>query len=303
MPTVKLATILRPTDNYGATSPCAVATSGDRIFMIGYRKLYASNRGRTFKLVGPKRPPMKIAAHDTGLLQFDSDVVVDGKAIWVCGYRGVARSTDGGATFQVVPTPKGGGAGGLPALSVIASAPDGSIWVGGDHGYLAVHGAKFKRVRGLDGSAVHGLSRSPLGMLVTTDAGGLYIASGTKVRKTKLAASGPLHDACVTPAGTIIAVGSGVAYRAGDGEAFRKIKVPSKNDVYAIAALPDGRLVAGADEGQLLVSLDDGRSFAPLRGGKHKSAPKRGAYAFDLACSYRDGVLIGGACQGLHHAT
>jgi hypothetical protein len=48
MPTVKLATILRPTDNYGATSPCAVATSGDRIFMIGYRKLYASNRGRTF---------------------------------------------------------------------------------------------------------------------------------------------------------------------------------------------------------------------------------------------------------------
>jgi len=308
----QLHTLIERTDDYRPTSPRAIATSGTRIVVIGFRKLYASNKLARFRLVGPKRPPVKLAAHDTGLLQFENDLFVEGEEIWVCGYRGVARSTNLGATFTVVPTPKGGPAtAGMPALTTIVRAHDGSVWAAGEHGNLLVcTGKQFRRVRGLDASAVLATTACPLGILIANAAGRLYIASAPdKIRRTTLDARSPLHDVCVTPHQTIVAVGDGpsnqgAVYRSTDGgRSFERGKLPTKKSVYTIAPFADGRLLAGGDEGILLVSHDDGRSFALLApGGKRDRAPKREARAFNLACTYGDGVLIGGTCQGLQHA-
>jgi photosystem II stability/assembly factor-like uncharacterized protein len=303
MSTLALKQVLASSDGYAVTSPVAVAASGDRIVIIGYRALYASKKGGAFKRIGPKqRLPKHLAKHDTGLLGFDAALFVEDDEIWTCGFAGVARSRDFGASFEVLVTPKAGGTFGLNA---IVRARDGAVWAAGDHGNLFVSkGSKLTRVKGLDTNPVLAAAAGELGVVFVNGVGRLYIAENGKVRATKLYTRHALHGVCITTQQTIVAVGedrgsAGAIWRSTDrGASFSRAELPRTPGVYAIASLADGRLVAGADEGTLLVSNDDGATFQRLA-SRGRGAPKRGAMAYGVACSYGDGAVIGGRAHGL----
>ena len=103
---------------------------------------------------------------------------------------------------------------------------------------------------------------------------------------------GHLSDACVTPRGTLIIVGSGAKwsaeiYRSEDaGATFKPVKVAKLAPLTTVAALPDGRLVAGGGT-LLLASTDDGK--------KWKQVPTPDGVVFDQLCTHGHAVVVSDA--------
>jgi len=110
---------------------------------------------------------------------------------------------------------------------------------------------------------------------------------------------GGLADACVTPAGTVIAVGGGhgecVVVRSTDGgRTFTR--GAGKGSLRSVASLPDGRVIAGGDEA-LYASHDDGRSFTRI---PYEATAGR---SFAAAIAHGGAVYLGGPWQDLVRVT
>ncbi|MDF2697138.1 MAG: Molybdate metabolism regulator, partial [Labilithrix sp.] len=206
--------------------------------------------------------------------------------LWVVGEWGyLASSTDLGKTWTKVATKTSG------CLFGVVSDDEGQIWIAGDGGYLAVSksGKTLTRVEGVDESIAR-IWNSPLGVLVPGDTPGyLYIAKGKAVTKTTAKAGTDLMSAVMTPAGTLITVGSkGVVLRSDDkGESFATIAVPTKVMLCAVECFEDGRVVIVGESGVVLLSNDDGKTFARVA---HAAA------GGTLWCCrrYKDVLLAGG---------
>lgn len=207
-------------------------------------------------------------------------ISVEGRTVWLCGeYGTLYRSATGFSKLKKIEVGTKG------CLHSVARAHDGAIWVGGDEGFLArtKSGTQLRRVQGVSGT-IGKLVPTERGLFIPTSAG-LYLAVGDKVKKLGLAK--PTNHVVLTRAGTIVAacnantimrsVDGGKTFRPAKVPAFAPTKVPKARrfarpywvplakDLNVIAALGDGRLVAGGDQGTVLASCDDGETFERVR--------------------------------------
>lgn len=212
--------------------------------------------------------------------------------VWVIGEYGyLAKSSDFGGTWEVVPTKTKG------CLFGVVEDDDDQMWFGGDGKWLALstNGTTLKRIKGVDESIAR-MRNSPLGVLIPTDTseseGYLYIARGKSVTKTSAAPKAGMMQAVVTPKGTLIAVGmNGAILRSTDaGESFEEISLPSGVSPVMLTNVDhfaDGRVVVVGDRGLILLSQDDGASFERIE--QHESSGTLWSCA-----RYGDAMLIGG---------
>ena len=209
--------------------------------------------------------------------------------IFVCGeYGHVAFSEDGGKRFEKAPGVKTSG-----CLFGLAEDTDGSIWTAGDKGYVARSEGgegpvKFKKVAGVP-SDIGRIRTSPLGVLIPTDAGELFIAHNKKIRQTSLNTSARLMAATVSAQNTIVVVGENAEiWRSSDeGESFTKSQVEFNNWFCGIAEAPEIGLLAVGFKGALFLSKDDGLTFEKL---EHSF----GKQNFWCAETHGQSILVGG---------
>ncbi len=205
--------------------------------------------------------------------------------LWVVGNDGyLARSLDGGLSWQTLGTKT------ESRLFDVITAEDGRLWVRGDHGLsVSADGVTFRRVRGADERNLGHITSTSLGVLVPTRwPGHLYLCQDKAVRRLNLVADEDLTSATLTPAGTLITVGShGAVYRSADrGETFERVDVPGSGRLNAVECLGDLVVIVG-ENGLILVSADDGRSFVVV-----EQFVENGT--FWCATRYEDSILIGG---------
>ncbi len=190
---------------------------------------------------------------------------VEGNDVWVAGeYGHIAHSPDRCSTWEKLRATTGG------CLFAVLKDDLGNIWTAGDGGWVgrSTNGGKsFRKVSGVKEDIAR-ISPSPLGVLIPTDGGKLYIGSlKGKIVKTAMDAREDLMKATVTPRGTLIAVGlHGAIYRSDDeGASLKKIKSGTRVMLSSVDHLPDGRLVAVGSSGTILVSYDDGLTFKKVK--------------------------------------
>jgi len=249
------ATVPTVTVIHKAQKPLNVTSlysDGTNALMVGFSGLHRSS---DFRKLTPLGDPARFQFHRSG-------VVLAGNAIWVCGYQGVLRSTDKGASFAEVPTE-------VRVLHAIATDPEGIPWVVGDNGVQVFNGSAFVRMKCAENGNFVSAVSSPLGALLLTDSGRVYIGRHAAITGGAFSARAPLRAACVTPAGTIVVVGGSkkpIGFRSEDGgKKFAPITVPGNLVLCSMVALPDGRLIAGGRVDALFFSVDDGRSFKALK--------------------------------------
>lgn len=254
-PTAIPTTVPTVTIVHKAKEPLNVSSlysDGTSALMIGFSGLH---RSADFKKLTRLGEGVSFQFHR-------DDVLLAGTTIWVCGYQGVLRSTDNGASFEEVPTQD-------RVLHAIATDPEGIPWVVGDNGVQVLAGAKFKRVTSAEKGVFVSAVSSPLGVLLLTDSGRVYVGRHAAIGGGTFWARAPLHDACVTPAGTIIVVGGSkkpIAFRSEDGgKTFATSTVPGTAVLRSVVALPDGRVIGGGALDTLFSSHDDGKSFRALK--------------------------------------
>lgn len=264
--------------------PHNFASNGKQLFSVGFSKL---------AVFDPKPSSAQIRDVDA----CGEGLCVHEDTLWVCGYRGVKRSTDAGASFVdlEVPDHKEG----APMLYAIARDDQGVLWVGGYGGRIlsCSDGKKFVIGKGIGRGTVRRMIDTPLGVLVLDYDGQIGILARGKLRKAPVRERLGLQDACVTPAGTIVAVGGrhgqSVVLRSTDGGVSFGIGKAPAVALQAVTCLPDGRLIAaGATE--VLVSLDDGESFVRL--DYTGSASDR---SFAAAVIHAGSAYVGGPWQDL----
>lgn len=190
--------------------------------------------------------------------------------IWVVGEYGyAARSSDGGATWEKIPTGTSG------CLFGVVQDSEGVFWIAGDNGYVARAtdgGVKFKKVKGVSQS-IGRIAATPKGVLIPTDDPGyLYVARGREITKTAIVtedSQGTCTDlmaATVTPRGTIVTVGNkGVVIRSeDDGATFTHVDIGATGLLAGIDVLADGRVIVVGASGGIYVSSDDAKTFTRL---------------------------------------
>lgn len=190
--------------------------------------------------------------------------------IWVVGEYGyAARSTDGGATWEKIPTGTSG------CLFGVVQDAEGVFWIAGDNGYVARAtdgGVKFKKVKGV-GESIGRIAATSKGVLIPTDDPGyLYVARGKEIAKTKIVTEDTqgnctdLMAATVTPRGTIVTVGNkGTVIRSeDDGATFERVDVGASGLLTGVDVLADGRVIIVGASGGIYVSSDDAKTFAKL---------------------------------------
>lgn len=301
----KLTIAMRYTDT-STFCPRKLASNGSQLFAVGFNgvtgqpALRQSKDGKQLDELGAG----KVADHTDAVLAVGTEV-------WICGKGGVQRSTDQGRSFQPVAMPKGleAGAYSSPTFGGIARDATGAVWVGGynGQGFTSTDCRRFVQVRGLDDANVNAVVPLGEGVLIASDNGRLYFGKAGKVQATSLRARSGLHDACVTPRGTLVVVGHGDSkgsiYRSEDGgQSFAQVKHGLNKALYCIAALPDGRLIAGGREATIAVSYNDGKSFQ--RVPHPKLAIAIGVYGgkereLTFACAHDDAVYLGNPFQHL----
>ncbi len=247
---------------------CGITVDGARIYAAGglgmSMALVSDDGGRVFR-------EMRVS-FGTGLRKF----TFDGDALYVCGERGMlARSNDGGATFEPVTT------GATICMNTILRG-DGALWACGDFG------AYQSRDDGQSWSKVDVLGEitrpqdSALGVLLPSDKGHLYIARDGVIQKASLDVGVALWAACATNEGTILAVGSsGAIHRSTDGgKRFQKVASGVITSLENVACTQGGLIVIVGQAGVILRSTDDGAHF--------ERVPQR----------YTEGWLFGAAAMG-----
>jgi hypothetical protein len=167
-------------------------------------------------------------------------------------------------------------------LRAIAYAADGSLWVGGDAGYLA-RIASPRTVRPADnltpiagiGGTIHQLVATPTGVLAVTD-DGLFVVADAPLA-TGLSA--PVVAASPTMQGALLAIGPDAVHRSDDGgRSFRPVTLPPLDGARLTAiAVHRAAVVVAGERGVVLASLDDGATFHRLA---HDAA------AVDLAAAF-----------------
>lgn len=243
------------------------AVHGDTLYLAGGRGANVMMKSKD----GKKFVEVKSSGDGLRAITFD-----ERGRLWAAGESGfVGYSTDGGKQYRALTGP---GSGCVRALAHAA----GTIWIGGDNGYLArcSNGKSFTRVNGIN-YTINGMTATPRGLLIASNAG-LYLLERGKPRKLGL--TGPVERAIITSLGTVLVAGAAnTIHRSVDGGAtFRRAKLPpfkqakrkgralpdddddATDGMLAIAALPDGRLVATGDRGVVLASVDDGKTFQRL---------------------------------------
>jgi len=279
-----------------------IVSEGSTLLLVGFGALWRSTSGAkmTFKAI------TKSEVTSPTRYYVDDSLVVDGADLWVAGYPGVMRSKDGGKTWKKVGFP---GKGPPPKLHAICrDAASGAIWVGGEEGLIAVcrDGKSFEVVAGADGQQIQTLYATPWGVIATTWSGRVFVSDGDgggdgdSMRQLTVNGRGPVTGVSVTPRGTLVIVGygnyKGCIFRSEDGgKTFRPGKSTAGTRLHCLAALPDGRLIAGGDNDQLAISYDDGVSIEPL---VHKEKTENGT-EFKTACTHDDRVFITGATQNI----
>lgn len=231
----------------------------------------ASSDARHFE---PRKTPRQLGLRDV--------LVVD-DVLWVCGeYGQLAISRDTGATWRVIDT------GTDACLFALARAPDGAVWVVGDHGYAArVVGERVERVSlGTSArlAAVYALREE---LVVLGCDGVVYRWRDGEVVRSSTGASRPLTALALTRLGSWILVGDGgFIGRSPDGAWWSRVKSGAELDLEAVCTLADGRLVAVGDRGTILISSDDGRTWTA-------SEHDLDAHLWSVQ-RFGPGVLIGG---------
>jgi len=255
-----------------------IATDGARAVAVGGqgRDLFlASDDGRAFRTGHSPNGGLRSAW-------------LEGDDVWVVGEYGyAARSRDGGATWEKISTGKWKRHAG-PCLFGIVRDEDGSMWLGGDGGFLmrSTDGSTFKKVSGV-GESIGRMTATAIGVLVPTDDGHVFVARGKEVRKLGAEAGKGLMMARVTPTGAILAVGDGVAIRSTDGGATFAPMPVRAGLLAGVDVLADGRVVVVGSSGAIFVSSDDGASFAKL--AQHVSNGQ-----LWCVCRHGAGALVGG---------
>jgi photosystem II stability/assembly factor-like uncharacterized protein/tetratricopeptide (TPR) repeat protein len=189
------------------------------------------------------------------------DVLAVGDALWVCGeYGQLAISRDSGATWKQFET------GTDACLFALALAPDGAVWVVGDHGYAArVLGDRPERVDlGTKArlAAVYALREE---LIVLGFDGVMYRWRDGEIARIVTGATKPLTSLLLTKLGTWIVIGDGgFIARSPDGAWWSRVKSDVEVDLEGIASCTDGRLVLVGDRGVILVSSDDGRTWTSI---------------------------------------
>jgi photosystem II stability/assembly factor-like uncharacterized protein len=189
-------------------------------------------------------------------------------SIWVVGeYAYAARSSDGGATWEKITTGKYGRYKG-PCLFGMVRDPDGAFWLGGDGGFVmrSDDGIEFKKVKGVEES-IGRMASCPLGVLIPTDPGHVYLAQGKKIRKLGCKAGKDLMQVRMLSSGTIIAVGSGgtIVRSTDEGASFSNVECSAaKGLLSGVDEMADKRVVVVGPEGIVLISDDDGASFTKM---------------------------------------
>jgi hypothetical protein len=271
---------------------CGGAVAGEELFIVGgqgYNFIMRSLDGRDF---------VDVESNGAGLRA----VVADGQQLWMSGEQGfLGRTSNGGRTFKKLNTAT------KACLHALARAPDGTLWVGGDDGFLAgTNGKTLTRVRGIKSPISH-LAATSLGMLASTD-DGLYRIERGRVTATSLRAT--VFQSFVTSRGTLLVPGARNAiYRSTDGgntfqrskvPAFKPARIPPRRrkqlergpwqepgyGLLCVAEL-DGRLVVAGDQGVVLTSTDDGATFQVI---KHRLTHSH----IHVAIVFRNAIYLGG---------
>ncbi len=184
-----------------------------------------------------------------------------GDALWICGeYGQLAISRDRGATWKLFET------GTDACLFALALAPDGAVWVVGDHGYAArVLGEKPERVDLRTNARLAAIYALRDEIIVLGFDGVMYRWREGEVVRVATGAVKPLTALVVTKLGTWVLVGDGgFVARSPDGAWWSRVKSDVEVDLEAIGTCADGRLVVAGDRGIVLVSADDGRQWKPF---------------------------------------
>ena len=209
--------------------------------------------------------------------------------VWVVGEWGYAAySSDNGAYWTKITLGKWGRYQG-PCLFGIVRDADGAFWIGGDGGFLArsTDGDAFTKIKGVSESIAR-MTVCPLGVLIPTDPGHVFVAQGKKVRKLGCKAGRELMQARMLESGTIIAVGAGgtIVRSTDEGASFEKVPCDASGLLAGVDEIDGGVIVVG-DKGLVLVSSDDGATFTKMP--QHVSNAQ-------LWCVRRhgSGALIGG---------
>ena len=259
-----------------------LATRGPRAIAVG-------GQGRDLFLASDDGVVFRVGHSPNGGLR-SAWLEPDG-GIWVVGEYGyAARSSDGGATWEKITTGKFARYKG-PCLFGIVRDPDGAFWLGGDGGFVmrSDDGSEFKKVKGVSES-IGRMSACPLGVLVPTDPGHVYLAQGKKIRMLGCKAGKELMQARMLGSGTILAVGAqGTIVRSTDeGASFSKVECDAATGLLSgVDEMADKRIIVVGPGGLVLISDDDGATFTKL--AQHISNGQ-------LWCvrSHGSGALIGG---------
>jgi tetratricopeptide (TPR) repeat protein len=202
--------------------------------------------------------------------------------VWSCGEFGqLARSSDHGATWKLVPTQTDA------CMFAIAAIGD-DLWLAGDRGFCA-------RMRGTAIEPIDLGTRARLAAIYEHDGDVIVVSRDGVLQRWRAGelkgvptgATTGLTGVAITKRGTWIAIGDrGFITRSPDGAWFSRSSSGTDADLEAVLALPDGRVVIVGDRGAILISTDDGRTWHP-----HEAATT--AHLWTLA-RFGDGVLIGG---------
>jgi hypothetical protein len=202
--------------------------------------------------------------------------------VWSCGEFGqLARSSDHGATWKIVPTQ-------TDACMFAVAAIGDDLWLAGDRGF-------FARVRAAAIEPVDLGTRARLAAIYEHDGDAIVVARdgvlhrwrNGELKGVPTGATTGLTGVAITKRGTWIAIGDrGFITRSPDGAWFSRSSSGTDADLEAVLALPDGRVVIVGDRGAILISTDDGRTW-------HPHASELTLHLWTLA-RFGDGVLIGG---------
>jgi hypothetical protein len=181
--------------------------------------------------------------------------------VWSCGEFGqLARSSDHGATWKLVPTQTDA------CMFAIAAIGD-DLWLAGDRGFCA-------RMRGTAIEPIDLGTRARLAAIYEHDGDVIVVSRDGVLQRWRAGelkgvptgATTGLTGVAITKRGTWIAIGDrGFITRSPDGAWFSRSSSGTDADLEAVLALPDGRVVIVGD-------LDRRRPHvASARGSDHRA--------------------------------
>ncbi|MFZ5444850.1 MAG: WGR domain-containing protein [Myxococcota bacterium] len=193
-------------------------------------------------------------------------LVRDGELFVAGEYGYVARSTDGGRSWQRLAFPSSWKKG-SPCLFGVVEDEAGAVWTAGDGGFVAkVSGARLVPQLSL-GEDLGRMRATPRGLLIPSDGGHVFEVRDGEARRLAFDAKVMLMAVAVTKLGTVVAVGqAGALWRLPVGaKKAQKVKAPPTL-LTGIDVLADGQVVVTALDGSLLASIDDGAHFERIDG-------------------------------------